>query len=159
MRRRNIGAIAVRAAVVSLAFGCSHHATTPAAPLEECDAGIMCGLPGSVGGGGTGTGGGGSSGTDAASCGVINFGSALCNSCMRQSCCARDMTCSNNTDCLTLVTCLNSCASSNPTCVSTCRTQSQNGVAAYDNLADCRASFCSTACGAMEGGTSCGSFV
>jgi hypothetical protein len=145
--------------IAFFAFACSHHSATPVVPLEECDAGTRCGLPGTVTGGGTGTGGGGSSGTDAASCGVITFGSAACNSCMGQSCCARDMTCSNNTDCLTLISCVRSCAPSNQTCVSTCRTQSQNGIAAYDNLIDCMTSSCSTVCGSTEGGTSCGAFV
>jgi len=157
MTRRDLGRTTARAALVLFAFGCSH-ATTPVPQLEECDAGTRCGLPGTMTGG-TGTGGGGGSGSDAASCGVLSFGTVACNACMTQSCCARDMACSNHADCLTLVSCVKSCAPSNQTCVSTCRNQTQNGIADYDNLIDCMTTSCTPVCGATEGGTSCGAFV
>jgi hypothetical protein len=58
-----------------------------------------------------------------------------------------------------LAVCSSSCAAADAICISSCRNEHQNAVAAYDNLGDCLQSSCADACQSPEAGTSCGVLV
>jgi hypothetical protein len=141
------------AAALGLAVACSHAPLT-APNLAECDAGPQCGTTGGiVGGGGTSSDSGGPN-----ACGVLVYRDSICNTCVTRECCARDVTCSNNADCLALAQCISACPSSDTMCVPRCRSQS-NAIADYDNFVTCVAMGCGNECAGSEAGAACGSLV
>jgi hypothetical protein len=152
-RTKSLLPLCVAAALLAAAAApaCSASSSQPAV-LGDCigkpDA--ACSTPVGGGGGGSGGGGGGDSGSttedsgeivDAASCGtagsLLNATNSQCQPCIETSCCLAATSCTG--PCLSLVTCP-------ALAIASCEATYAQGVSAYNDLAACIATSCTTQC-------------
>ena len=120
------------------------------------------GVAGSGGEGGSGgvAGSGGSSGTGGATGGTggsggcsIQSSDAACDACMHDRCINECVACTSNTECVSLLECINGCGS-NSTCQNSCANQYPSGIddlMAFLGVGGCLDTECGSACG--TGGT------
>jgi hypothetical protein len=80
-----------------------------------------------------------------ANCGTLVL-SGACDVCVNQSCCSQAANCSNDPDCLTLGSCLQTCASNDTTCVANCQALAPNGTGIYSSLGTCIQNSCAAPC-------------
>jgi hypothetical protein len=102
-------------------------------------------------GGGMATSTGTSTGTgDAGSCGAYVWDTlAMCDACMKSSCCAELRGCDTGTPCASLAACALACTPGNDACLSTCINADENqhggsGLTAWNTLLSCFGTHCDT---------------
>lgn len=134
MRRLSIALVNVALAWVALAACSTDSAHPPLLGPCEFD-GASC----SVGAVGGGVGGAADSGATPSAC-QVNAGDSQCTQCAEASCCGAFAACTASADCENLLNCEPSCATA--ACVSSCETQSPNGVALLDTLQACLQTRC-----------------
>ncbi|MBV9947599.1 MAG: hypothetical protein JOZ69_12165 [Myxococcales bacterium] len=77
--------------------------------------------------------------------GSIATNNLLCHPCIISACCQADTACTGS--CQTLLACIEGCSpAGDPQCVGTCENVSQDGFAAYRDLANCVSMNCATQC-------------
>jgi hypothetical protein len=85
-------------------------------------------------------------------CGGYGSSKPACNSCFQSSCCTQGTTCGNNAECGALLQCAAACQ--DQTCVNTCASMHQAGVADLQAMETCLKNSCNAQCnGTTDGGT------
>ncbi len=73
-----------------------------------------------------------------------------CTPCIVQDqpngCCAADLACSSESECLNLLSCIVACNAGDSICIGSCQNQHPTGVTAYDDFAGCLSTVCSPEC-------------
>jgi hypothetical protein len=78
----------------------------------------------------------------------INYGTAMCQTCMQTNCCAQDKACVQNSQCTNFLTCGNACVNQmDPqTCMNNCANQYPQGASLLDNIFTCMETSCGNDC-------------
>jgi hypothetical protein len=93
------------------------------------------------------TGGGGTpedSGSTAGGCSLS--GGGACQVCEQTNCCAADVACTGNSECLAYGDCLEACGDDDNSCLDTCAETNSGGVADYNAISACITGTCASAC-------------
>ncbi len=78
----------------------------------------------------------------------INYGTAMCDTCMQNSCCQQDKACMSNKQCTDYLTCGNACVNqADPqTCLTQCANTYPQGATLLDNIMICMQNSCANDC-------------
>jgi hypothetical protein len=114
------------------------------------DGGGATGGTGATGGSAGATGGaagatGGTAGSTGGGAGADTDGGVSCIDCVSDKCAAEFGTCTANTDCVKLYSCVAACTDT--ACAAQCYTDNPDGQADFDAVEDCADTNCKTECG------------
>lgn len=119
-------------------FSCNSKgkATVSAGCDDEGNALVACVLGGGKDAGADGGG----------SCGNLTSGSAACDSCVNQKCCAQAAACSNDAECTAILQCFGTCSPTDNACFTACENKHASAIAKEQAFYGCLGTSCKAQC-------------
>lgn len=78
-------------------------------------------------------------------CGVVSVGEETCDQCITTECCRENAVCSDEPECLALLTCSSGCKGSS-SCLDDCAAAHPEGLTPLSNLGGCLQEYCASSC-------------